>query len=173
MAANADAIMNLDPELMKEVIYKAVWHKAQVVAIDEKERGLRSTLNFGHTIGHAFEALMSPSMLHGEFVSLGAVAEADLAYRMGHLPFEAIDKIRSCFEAYGLPVEIPPEWRDTLTLEALMTKMAVDKKNEGKTIRCTMITSVGSSMENPQPVERELMEAVMKDMLTGTRPKPP
>mmetsp|Transcript_65910 Transcript_65910/g.157591 ORF Transcript_65910/g.157591 Transcript_65910/m.157591 type:complete len:397 (-) Transcript_65910:59-1249(-) len=162
MASEAARIKDLDAALMQEVLYKAVKHKADIVAIDEKETGLRATLNYGHTIGHAIEALVSPTLLHGECVAIGCIAEAELAHRMGHLPQkEAIDVIRKCFEAYGLPVVSPKG----LSVQAIMDKMAVDKKNQGKTIRCTIITSVGTSIPEPVPVPRELMEAVVSDML--------
>mmetsp|Transcript_121373 Transcript_121373/g.377712 ORF Transcript_121373/g.377712 Transcript_121373/m.377712 type:complete len:397 (+) Transcript_121373:72-1262(+) len=163
MASDPENIMALDNSLMQEVLHKAVAHKAKIVEIDEKETGLRATLNYGHTIGHAVEALVSPQYLHGECVAMGCVAEADLACRMGHLPKEAIAEIRACFQAYGLPVSPP----GGLTVEGLMEKMAVDKKNQGRTIRCTIIRAVGESFECPLPVPRETMEAVLRDMLAA------
>jgi len=153
--------LSLDPCLLRDILYKAVKHKADVVAIDEKETGLRATLNYGHTIGHAIEALVSPELLHGECVSIGCVWEAELASRMGHLEKEAVAKIRNCLEAYGLPVTAPKG----LSTSALMQKMAVDKKNEGKTIRCTIITGIGTSIDHPLPVSRDIMEAVVQDMV--------
>merc|ERR1712039_775729 len=138
-------------------------HKAEIVAIDEKETGLRATLNFGHTIGHAIEALVSPKLQHGECVSIGCVAEAELDCRLGHLSREAIGEIRSCFEAYGLPVTAP----SGLSVDAVMDKMALDKKNQGKTIRCTIITAIGASVDDALPVERELMQSVVTDMLAA------
>jgi len=166
MAKEPEKIMALDDALLQQVLYKAVGHKARIVEIDEKETGLRATLNYGHTIGHAIEALVSPTFLHGECVAMGCVAEADLASRMGHFPRESIAEVRACFEAYGLPV-VPPAG---LTVEKLMEKMAVDKKNQGKTIRCTIIKAVGESFECPLPVPRETMEEVLRDML-ATAPK--
>merc|ERR1712224_130931 len=74
---------------------------------------------------------------------------------------EAVPKIQACFDSYGLPVGAPAG----LTLEALMNKMAVDKKNVGKTIRCTIITDIGKSIDHPLPVERALMEEVVQDLL--------
>jgi pentafunctional AROM polypeptide len=161
MVANANSIVKLEHAAMQEVLHKSVAHKADVVAQDPTEQGIRSTLNFGHTIGHAIEALLSPSKLHGECVSIGSVAEADLACRMGHCSATCVDEIRSCLEKFGLPVKCP----QGLTVAGVMDKMAVDKKNLGKTIRCTIIKSVGSSFDNPLPVSRELMESVIADML--------
>merc|ERR1712137_481399 len=104
-------------------------------------------------------------MLHGECVSIGCVAEADLAHLMGHISREAVDEIRKCFEAYGLPVHAPLG----LSLEAVMNKMAVDKKNKGNMIRCTIVTGIGTSIDHPVPVPRDTMEAVVKDMLADAR----
>eukprot|EP00927_Polykrikos_kofoidii_P072047 TRINITY_DN68217_c0_g1_i1.p1 TRINITY_DN68217_c0_g1~~TRINITY_DN68217_c0_g1_i1.p1 ORF type:complete len:394 (+),score=59.54 TRINITY_DN68217_c0_g1_i1:243-1424(+) len=163
LATEHARISALDHELLSDILHKAIKHKADVVALDPTEKGVRSTLNYGHTIGHAIEALVSPKLLHGECVSIGCVAEADLACRMGHLPAEAISQIRACFEAYGLPVVAP----QGLTLDGVMGKMALDKKNEGKAIRCTIIKAVGESFDHPHPVPRELMEAVVKDMLAA------
>lgn len=161
MAAEPERILSLDPEFMPEVLYRSVKHKADICAIDPHEKGLRATLNFGHTIGHAVEAIKSPELLHGECVSIGCVAEARLACRMGHCAKEAVDTIRACFVAYGLPVKAPCG----LTVAALMEKMAVDKKNMGKTIRCTIIKGVGESFEEPLPVERATMEAALREFL--------
>merc|ERR1711904_385392 len=130
---------------MQHVLHKAVAHNADVVKLDPTEQGIRATLNFGHTIGHAIEALVSPHMLHGECVAIGSVAEADLACRMGHCAASCVDEIRSCLEKYGLPVKCPKG----LTVAAIMEKMAVDKKNEGKTIRCTIIKGIGTSFDEP------------------------
>lgn len=161
MAAEPIAALDLKPDLLEYIIHKAVWHKARIVAIDEKETGLRGTLNFGHTIGHAIEALVSPKLLHGECVAIGCVAEAHLAYRMGHLAKETVPKIRACFDSYGLPIGAPAG----LSLQAIMNKMAVDKKNVGKTIRCTIITDIGKSIDHPVPVERTVMESVVQELL--------
>jgi len=169
LAANAERIMKLDAPLLQEVLYKAVGHKADIVAIDEKETGLRATLNYGHTIGHAIEALVSPKLLHGECVSIGCVAEADLAVRMGHLDKDAVAKIRECFEAYELPVSAPVG----LSVQALMDKMALDKKNQGKAIRCTIVTGIGTSVEHPLPVPRETMEAAVRDLVAAATLKLP
>eukprot|EP00421_Protoceratium_reticulatum_P068898 CAMPEP_0168405586 /NCGR_PEP_ID=MMETSP0228-20121227/25216_1 /TAXON_ID=133427 /ORGANISM="Protoceratium reticulatum, Strain CCCM 535 (=CCMP 1889)" /LENGTH=395 /DNA_ID=CAMNT_0008419215 /DNA_START=57 /DNA_END=1241 /DNA_ORIENTATION=+ len=151
LAAEPRRILDLDAALLQEVLFRAIGHKAEVVALDERELGLRSTLNYGHTIGHAVEALCSPGLLHGECVSIGCVAEAELSCRLGRLPREAVGEVRACMQGYGLPVRPPAG----LGLEALMAKMSVDKKNQGGQIRCTVITAVGASLEHPQPVPRE------------------
>ena len=68
-----------------------------------------------------------------------------------------IRRITDCFASYGLPVHVPR----ALPLDALMKKMALDKKNRGTTIRCTIVTDIGVSLAQPQPVSKQLMRDVM------------
>ena len=139
---------------------------SQVVALDEREAGVRGTLNWGHTIGHAIEAIKSPAMMHGECVSIGCVAEAEVAARMGNadLTPEKIERITKCFASYGLPIHVPKD----MDVAMLNKKMSLDKKNQGNSIRCTIVTDIGVSINDPQPVEKDLMTAVMTEsMATG------
>ena len=130
-------------------------------------QGLRGTLNWGHTVGHAIEALKSPALMHGECVAIGCVVEAELSLRMGNssLSREKIERLTRCFASYGLPVHVP---RD-LEISMLMKKMALDKKNLGDSIRCTIVTDIGVSVTNPQPVDKKLMEAVMSESIAAGR----
>ena len=84
LEANTSSVMALERELIESVMYDAVRGKAEVVAADEREAGLRGTLNWGHTVGHAIEALKSPALMHGECVAIGCVVEAELSLRMGN-----------------------------------------------------------------------------------------
>merc|ERR1712203_1258134 len=116
-------------------------------------------------------ALVSPGLLHGECVAIGCVLEADLANRIQKLPAKASMRIRACFEAYGLPVRMPklPEGQG---LPELMAKMAVDKKNADGKIRRTIVTDVGVSIDCPQPVDRDIIEAVLRDALDAASQRP-
>lgn len=82
LEANVEKVLGLEPTIIAQVMYDSIRGKAEVVAEDEREAGLRSTLNWGHTIGHAIEAIKSPAMMHGECVAAGCVAEAELALRL-------------------------------------------------------------------------------------------
>ena len=110
LESNVEKVMSLDKAVISEVIYAAVRMKAEVVTLDERESGIRSTLNFGHTIGHAIEALMSPQMMHGECVSVGCVAEAELAMALGHtgMSRDKIERITKCFASYGTRTNTVP-----------------------------------------------------------------
>lgn len=167
LEASPDKVKQLDPATIQEVVYQAILGKAEVVAQDEREQGLRGTLNWGHTIGHAIEAIKSPALFHGECVSIGCIAEAELALELGYEPLNGrtIERIRACFASYGLPTEFPKTGLDVPTL---MLKMGVDKKNIGNTIRVTVVKDIGVSLTNPQPVTKDVMEAALAAALKST-----
>ena len=98
-------LQSIKAELVKTVL-ESVRVKAGVVSSDEKEAGLRNLLNFGHTIGHAIEAVLTPEALHGECVSIGMIKEAELSRYLGILPPVAVARLSKCLVAYGLPVSI-------------------------------------------------------------------
>ena len=159
LEASPARVMDLERSLIESVIYDSVRGKAEVVAADEKEAGLRGTLNWGHTVGHAVEALKSPALMHGECVAIGCVVEAELSLRMGNsnLSREKIERVTRCFASYGLPIHVPHE----LDVGMLMKKMALDKKNQGTSIRCTIVTDIGVSLTNPQPVDKKDRKSVV------------
>lgn len=83
--------------------------KTDVVRLDAREGGLRKTLNFGHTIGHAVESVLDYGILHGEAVAIGMALEAELAERIGIAEVGTADGIRQALRGAGLPFELPPE----------------------------------------------------------------
>ena len=170
LESRVDDVKALAPGVIDEVVYEAVRLKAEVVALDEKETGLRSTLNFGHTIGHGIEGIASPELLHGECVSIGCVYEAQLARDLGELDGSAVGRIARVFKAYGLPTECPPKF---LRLQQIMGKMALDKKNAGGKIKCTILKSIGDAYEFPRAVPRETFEALLSPRLVVRTPSAP
>lgn len=128
-------------ESMLEHTYKLVLEsikvKAHVVSSDERESGLRNLLNFGHTIGHAYEAILTPQALHGECVSIGMVKEAELSRYMNILSATQVARMVKILAAYGLPISVNEKWFKELTLnkktplDVLLKKMSIDKKNDG------------------------------------------
>ncbi|GAB5369430.1 hypothetical protein AAMO2058_001403900, partial [Amorphochlora amoebiformis] len=149
MEKNAKKIQEQDPEALAEVIFSAVSGKADVVAQDEREKGLRSTLNFGHTIGHAVEALEKKELLYHGVLNM-----------MGHLDQKHVTRISKCLEAYGLPTKIPSE----LKVEDMMKKMRIDKKNKNGKIRITCVKAIGKSLPDPIPVDEELIIKYLKGL---------
>ena len=165
LEAHPEEVMALEPALINEVIYQSVLGKAEVVAADEKEAGVRATLNWGHTVGHGIEAMKSPAMMHGECVAIGCVVEGELALRMGHesLTREKMERVARCFASYGLPIHVPAG----LNEETMFKKIGMDKKNVGNSIRCTIVTDIGVSIPDPQPCEWRLIAQVIADSVNA------
>jgi 3-dehydroquinate synthase len=119
-------LLRRDGEVLAEVVARCCEIKAEVVRQDETETGLRAILNFGHTVGHAIEAISGYGRyLHGEAISIGQVAAAKLSVRATGLPTEAAERIEKLFVRAGLPVAIKlPGRRKAALIEA----MQLDKK---------------------------------------------
>ena len=138
---------------LKSVILGSAKVKAHVVSADEKEGGLRNLLNFGHSIGHAYEGILAPQILHGECVAIGMVLEAQLARYLGVLKSSAISRLIACLKSYGLPVSsLDPTVqarsnRKHCSVDNLLSIMAVDKKNRGNQKRIVLLSKIGQTHE--------------------------
>jgi 3-dehydroquinate synthase len=106
---SADAVLRRDPEVLQTVIARCCRLKADVVQRDEFERtGLRAVLNYGHTFGHAFEALSGYGrLLHGEAVALGMLCACRLAGRLGRVDRTTVDRQARLLAALGLATALP------------------------------------------------------------------
>jgi pentafunctional AROM polypeptide len=164
-----EKVQERDPEILASIIWTCAGIKADVVTKDEKESGLRELLNYGHSIGHAVEALMQPGMLHGEAVAIGMVKEAELARHMGLLSPASVGRLIRCIQVYHLPIHMPQ-----LTVPDLMEKMAVDKKNKGGKKYITLLNSIGSChMNKAIPVEDPLIEFILSPAVVVQPPSKP
>jgi 3-dehydroquinate synthase len=138
---NATAIEGRDPLAIGRIIARSCELKAGVVSEDEREEtGVRAVLNFGHTIGHAIEAVAGygGAFEHGEAVAVGMVAEARLAERMGWLDPSVSDRLISLLKRFQLPIFAPG-----LDLEGVYQAMGRDKKNQGGQIRFVLPRELG------------------------------
>ncbi|GAA5994414.1 pentafunctional protein ARO1p [Rhodotorula paludigena] len=139
--------------LLLSAIRASIATKAHIVTVDEKETGLRNLVNFGHTIGHAIEAVMTPDVLHGECVAVGMVLEAEVARSMGALGNAAVGRLTRCLKAHGLPVSLDdPLFRKSaksarLNVETLLDIMRVDKKNAGNVKKVVILSRIGKTLE--------------------------
>lgn len=160
-----------EQELLLRVIAASARVKAHVVTHDERESGMRGLLNFGHTIGHAIEALLSPQLLHGECVSIGCVLEAEVARRLGHIGEVGVARLAKCLKSYGLPTAMDEpmvkgragEQRlARVTPDRLMDVMKVDKKTVGTQKRLVLLKRLGECVElKPTDVSDALIEEVI------------
>jgi 3-dehydroquinate synthase len=134
-----------DPERLEGVIERAVRIKAEVVSRDEREADLRMLLNFGHTLGHAIEALLRyRRLLHGEAVAIGMVYAARRSEALGYAPAGTADRLEALLRRFGLPV-VPPDFSRRAYLEALK----VDKKSRDSQIRFVVLEGIGRARTLP------------------------
>ena len=141
LEGSIEAILGGDPGVLRTIIARSCELKAEVVSKDEREEtGLRAVLNFGHTVGHAIEAVegYDGRYRHGEAVSIGMVAEARLAERLGWVGPEVAERIQRLLAALGLPTAI-----DNLDHDALLSAMTRDKKNRAGRIRFVLPRAIG------------------------------
>lgn len=145
-----------------DIIAESCRVKTAIVESDTTEGGIRKLVNFGHSVGHAIEALSRETaspLLHGQAISIGMVVEADISRRQGLLPESAMPAIEQAFVKAGLPVRI-----HGLDSEAIIVKMRSDKKNEHGQSNFTLLTAIGSAVYNqqvPESVVREALRAAM------------
>lgn len=122
---NMQALMARDPDALTNAIKRSCENKAEVVSLDEKESGLRATLNLGHTFGHAIETGFGYGQwLHGEAVAAGMVMAVDMSCRLGWIDDSIVKRVHKILQQAKLPTA-PPE---TMTVDMFKSVMAVDKK---------------------------------------------
>ncbi|KAL9622411.1 MAG: hypothetical protein Q9160_003255 [Pyrenula sp. 1 TL-2023] len=144
--------------ILKRVVLASIKFKSYVVTADEREGGLRNLLNFGHSIGHAIEAILTPQILHGECVAMGMIKEAELARFLGVLKGIAVSRLAKCISRYGLPTSLHDQKIQKLSagkhcsVDQLMVKMGIDKKNEGAKKKIVLLSAIGRTYEQKASV---------------------
>ena len=156
--ANAERLVRRDPDAVAYAIERSCAIKAEIVAADERESGVRALLNFGHTFGHAIESAAGyGAWLHGEAVATGMVLAARLSARMGRITNAEADRLARLLQKLGLPVA-PPAFPIATWLEF----MGRDKKNEAGRITLVLLDALGRASvvkDAPEPALRELLAA--------------
>jgi 3-dehydroquinate synthase len=139
--ANTSALLACDTDAMAHAVLRSCEIKSAVVSADEREGGIRATLNFGHTFGHAIESgLGYGEWLHGEAVGCGMVMAADLSARLGHISKADAQRLKRIIASMHLPIS-PPK----LGSQRFMELMQVDKKTEAGQIRYITLGSIGAA----------------------------
>tara|TARA_B110000467_G_C18249675_1_gene439640 strand:+ start:38 stop:1102 length:1065 start_codon:yes stop_codon:yes gene_type:complete len=154
---NISAIKSSDNNILAEMIEKCCQCKADIVANDEKEAGVRALLNLGHTFGHAIEAEQGyGNWLHGEAVATGMVLAAKLAVAMNLLEASELRRIESLISAFDLPINAPSD----MGLSEFMRHMRRDKKNIAGKLRFIVPTGIGQS-EIRDDVSEEMLQQIL------------
>lgn len=142
LEANIDALMARDEAALQYAIAQSCQTKADVVAQDEREGGIRAILNLGHTFGHAIETATNyTSYLHGEAVAVGMLMAMDLSQRMGAVSEQDCQRTRDLIERCGLPSLSP----QGMSQETYMSLMAVDKKVLDGSLRLVLLKRLGEA----------------------------
>lgn len=143
LEANMDKLMARDIDALAYAVKRSCENKADVVAKDEREGGLRAILNFGHTFGHAIETAQGyGNWLHGEAVGAGMAMAADLSHRRGDISSEDLDRIYRLLERAGLPSQAPAG----MTAEQFVELMGVDKKVLDGKLRLVLLKAMGQAI---------------------------
>jgi len=146
-----------------EVIRRAAKVKVDVVNMDERETGERMLLNYGHTLGHALEALTGyGTLLHGEAVAIGMELAAQVALRMELWGPESVERQRRLLHAYGLPTAIPAGVDPAHLLELTLR----DKKVRAGRVRWVLPAAIGAA-EVRDDVPEDLVRAVVESAGTA------
>ena len=157
-AALFDSLDAVDRDHPEAFIERNIAIKAAIVAADEREHNdVRSLLNFGHTIGHAIEfAAGYGKMLHGEAISLGIVAAAQVSVRRAGLSLGEAARIRAALQAHQLPVALPPDF----PREKIFAALPHDKKFENGRVRFVVAHEIGRASVAENVTMEDLHAAV-------------
>jgi 3-dehydroquinate synthase len=151
------ALRALDQVVLAQAIERSCAAKARVVATDERESGVRATLNLGHTFGHAIETHQGyGNWLHGEAVAAGTVMALDMSERLGWITTAERERVVRLFISAGLPV-VPPQ---DMTVEDFMEHMAVDKKVMNGKLRLVLLQGLGEAVVTGD-FPREILDATL------------
>ncbi len=135
---NAEPALKYESECLTQMIFESVKIKADIVELDEKEKGERRLLNFGHTFAHSLERMTG--MLHGKAVSIGMVLAAKVSEKLGMLNASEVKEIVDVINLYGLPIKSDiPVWQ-------LFDAMKHDKKREGDSINLVLLEGIGKAL---------------------------
>ena len=144
---------------LTDLVAGSVRIKAGVVERDERERGVRQVLNYGHTVGHAVELVSGFSMLHGEAIAIGMCVESRLAQAAGVAPAGLQERVHDALIELGLPTRVPAH----MSPADLLGAMRLDKKARAGRLVFALPVRVGE-MANPEsgiPLDERLVEQVL------------
>lgn len=155
LEGNLDKIKAFDDEALEKTVARSAEIKAGVVEKDELDLGLRNILNYGHTVGHAIEAVSGLKIWHGEAVAIGMLAEARISNMLGRLSDTELKRLKAIIIAAGLPTAIP-----ALDKDKMLEAMKHDKKNLAGKVKFVLPEKIGrvfiTDEVDPSIIERVL-----------------
>jgi 3-dehydroquinate synthase len=149
-------ILALKPRNLESGISACVKIKADIVSKDEREiKGLRTLLNFGHTVGHAIETASNYRYNHGESIALGMVAALKISYYLGLIELKNCERITKLISACRLPVRLK-----NLSHKKILKTMSFDKKFIGRRNRFVLLRDIGKPIIKQNISERIILRAL-------------
>jgi 3-dehydroquinate synthase len=159
-ASRLDQKRYIADDLIQTILTRSCQAKAEVVAQDEKEAGLRAILNYGHTIGHAVESLTGYRVVnHGEAVAIGMVAAGQIAVEMGWWTEAKAQRQLALIQKAGLPTQVPA----MIDLDEVLDSLQTDKKVKDGRVRFVLPTRIGAVTITDQ-VPADTIRSVLKTM---------
>lgn len=156
--SHLNSLSGLATDLLQSILERSAAAKAQVVAADEREGGLRAILNYGHTLGHVVEALCGyGTYLHGEAVAIGMVAAGELALELGLWSQQDQQRQRAVIEAAGLPQQWP-----ALDAAAVLECLQGDKKVRDGLVRFVLPTAIGNVEIRSDVTGKQVLAALQR-----------
>ena len=136
---NYKKALGLDQEVINRLVYESIVIKSAIVNRDEREKGERRKLNFGHTIGHAIEK-STDELLHGEAISVGMVVASKLSFIKGLLSSPDAKRVEDLLVKLDLPISLK------LDKKKILDAIKKDKKREGDYIDCVLLEGIGKAV---------------------------
>jgi 3-dehydroquinate synthase len=156
---NMDEVKQKDPAMLLKIVENCCRIKKAIVEIDEREQGLRRILNYGHTLGHALEAVSDYKLSHGEGVALGMIAAARISAKKKYLDAGEAKRIEELIGLANLPVKIPA----SLPAEEIIKRLQMDKKKKGVTIHFVLLKKIGMPFISGG-LDKEIIGEVIEEM---------
>lgn len=156
-----ELLQNLDGTWLKELIFESCCIKNEIVEQDEKDKGKRLLLNFGHTIGHALETITGFTLSHGEAVAIGIMVESYISVKNCKLDQKSLMRIKELLRRCGFSFQIP----SSVTIDSVMNAIASDKKSVGGKPRFVLIQAIGVPAIDNSTYCFSVEESVIKQAL--------
>lgn len=149
-----------DKKNLQKIVYESAVIKAKIVSEDERESGLRETLNFGHTVAHALEIHTNHKISHGQAVAIGSAYEAAISKELGYITEDEYAKILALLKKFKLPVRIDCNVSEVIAL------MKTDKKNKNGETMFVLLGGIGSVVTKNNKYSFPVDTKIIKKCLT-------
>jgi 3-dehydroquinate synthase len=165
LTSSAGAIADLEADALAVLLRRSLSVKHRVVLADERESGVRKTLNAGHTIGHAVETVSEFGLLHGECVAIGLVVEARISVALGLARAALVEKIVVAAESLNLPTAVP----ESIGVDAVIAATKSDKKARAGAVEYALLNDVGHVASAQSGYGTAVPDEVVREALETSR----